>query len=149
MTTPFLTQSEADALIAIEKHRDSDKKWDYPLPGQKIMVPLISFNGREAFSLDIARGRIDLSKHTFQNRARSMVVLVRLDLSGRPHKNPDGEDIPVPHLHIFREGFGDKWAIPPPKEYFGNLADIVQTLDDFMGFCNITLKPLIKENLFV
>jgi hypothetical protein len=37
-----------------------------------------------------------------------MVVLVRLDLGGAPHRNPFDEEIGVPHLHLYREGFGDK-----------------------------------------
>lgn len=48
---------------------------------------------RENFLLDIRRGKIDLLKATNQNRARQTIVLVRLDLGGAPHRNPDGEEI--------------------------------------------------------
>jgi hypothetical protein len=37
---------------------------------------------------------------------------MRLDLDGPPHRNPDDEEIPWPHLHVYREGYGDKWASP-------------------------------------
>jgi hypothetical protein len=85
-----LTQSEADALIAVEKHKADEQSYDYPGLGGSISVPLVSPDKRESFILDISRGRIDLKKGTYQNRARQIVVLVRLDFGGAPHRNPDG-----------------------------------------------------------
>lgn len=84
-----LTQAEADALIAMEKHRENDDIHDYPGLGGGITIPLISSDKRENFLLDITRGRIDLKKGTYQNRARHIVILVRLDFGGQPHRNPD------------------------------------------------------------
>src|SRR5690349_3665382 len=109
-----LTQSEADALIAMEKHRVNDDAWDYPGLGVSLSIPLVSIDKRENFILDVARGRIDLRKGTYQNRARQTVILVRLDFGGQPHRNPDGVEVSSPHLHVYREGYGDKWAIPVP-----------------------------------
>jgi len=143
-----LTQADADTLIEMEKHRENNDEWRYPLPGDRMNVPLISANGREAFHLDISRGRIDLAKHTFQNRGRSVIVLVRLDLAGPSHRNPDDAFVPAPHLHVYREGFGDKWAIALPNEHFRDITDRNKTLEDFMSFCNITQKPIIREDLF-
>ncbi len=37
-----LTQSEADALIAMRKHRIDETKWEYPGLGGAIRVPLTS-----------------------------------------------------------------------------------------------------------
>ena len=74
--------------------------------------------------------------------------LVRLDFGGPPHTNPDGEEISTPHLHVYRENYGDRWAIPLPEEQFNDLADTWTTLQDFMGFCQITEPPrLIKVML--
>lgn len=77
-----------------------------------------------------------------------VVVLVRLDLGGAPHRNPDDEEVPVPHLHVYREGYGDKWAVPVPVSAFRDLSDIMIALDDFLRFCNITLPPRIERGLF-
>jgi len=49
-----LTQIEADALIAMEKHRVDDTEWDYPGVGG-ISVPLVSADRREQFALDFMR----------------------------------------------------------------------------------------------
>ena len=74
-----LTQSEADALIAMEKIKLDDSRWDYPGLGGSLRIPLISKDKRENFMLDISRGKIDLPKGTYQNRARQIIILVRLD----------------------------------------------------------------------
>ena len=143
-----LTQAEADALIAMAKHRVDGTEWDYPDLGGAISIPLVSADRREQFVLDLRRGRIDLAKGTYQNRGRQVVVLVRLDFGGAPHRNPDGEEIGAPHLHLYREGFGDKWAEPVPVGDFRDLTNTWQTLDDFMRYCNVVEPPNIRRGLF-
>jgi hypothetical protein len=143
-----LTQAEADALIAMAKHRADDQEWQYPDLGGAVSVPLVSADRREQFMLDLRRGHIDLAKGTYQNRGRQVVVLVRLDFGGAPHRNPDGEEIESPHLHVYREGFGDKWAVPVPSDRFTDLLDGWRTLEDFMRFCNVVEPPVILRGLF-
>lgn len=143
-----LTQAEADALIAMEKHCVNNDSHDFPTVGGSLMIPLQSQDNREQFLLDISRSRINLIKGTYQNRARQVVILVRLDFGGAPHRNPDDAEVPSPHLHLYREGFGDKWAIPAPADQFGNAGKLWETLGDFMRFCNITQPPRIERGLF-
>jgi hypothetical protein len=144
-----LTQAEADALIAMEKERTNEDLYDFPWKGGNLILPLQSQDKREQFLLDISRSRIDLLKGKFQNRARQVVVLVRLDFGGAPHRNPDGEEVGCPHIHRYREGYGDKWAMPAPLELFRKTSDIFGTLEDFMKYCNITRPPKIQRGLFV
>ncbi len=148
MADMILSQAEADALIGLEKHRVSEEKNDFPFAGSSLILALQSVDRREQFMLDISRSRIDLLKGKYQNRARQVVVLVRLDFGGAPHRNPDDEEIPNPHLHIYREGFGDKWAIRTPTDKFCDISDLWRTLEDFMQFCNITQPPYIERGLF-
>lgn len=148
MATTDLLQAEADALIAMDKVKVNDERYDYPGTGGSLIVPLTSQDKREEFLLDIYRGRIDLLKGTYQNRARQVVVLVRVDFGGAPHRNPDGTEVPCPHLHLYREGFGDKWAEPLPVDKFKNIGDLWLTLEDFMQFCNIVDRPAIVRGLF-
>lgn len=143
-----LTQGEADALIAMPKSKTNDDEWDYPGTGGKVIIPLTSQDKRENFHLDISRGRIDLKKGTYQTRARQVVILVRLDVAGPPHRNPDDVDVPCPHLHLYREGFADKWAAPIPADKFSDPTDLWKTLEEFMIFCQITDPPKIKRGLF-
>ena len=130
------------------KHRVDNAEWDYPDLGGGISVPLVSADRREQFVLDLRRGRIDLARGTYQTRGRQVVVLVRLDFGGAPHRNPDGEEIGSPHLHLYREGYGDKWAIGVPSDHFTDLGDRWQTLDDFMRYCSIVEPPIVRRGLF-
>ncbi|HEY7442131.1 MAG TPA: hypothetical protein VH701_06920 [Vicinamibacterales bacterium] len=58
-----LTQEDADALVAMEKHKADDTVYEY----------------------------------------------------GAPHRNPDDEEIPCPHLHLYREGYGDSLGDAAPR----------------------------------
>lgn len=148
MSSPELTQAEADSLLGMEKHRINAKQWDYPNYGGDISVPLTSSDTREKFLLDLRRARINFSKNTYQTRGRHVVVLARLDLGGAPHRNPDGEKIETPHLHLYRHGYGDKWAFVPPHDIFTDLTNPWQALEDFMKYCNIVDPPFIRRSLF-
>jgi hypothetical protein len=143
-----LTQAEADALIGLPKYRVDNTQWDFPTLGGAVSIPLVSENRREHFVLDMRRGRIDLGKGAYQNRARQVIVLVRLDFGGAPHRNPDDEEIGSPHLHVYREGYGDKWAMPIPGDRFTNPADPWQNLVEFMAYCNVVGPPAIRRGLF-
>ena len=143
-----ITQAEADALIAMEKQRVDDKVWTFSRPGESRAIPLTSSGKRENFILDINRAQIKLTKATYQNRARQAIILMRLDLDGPPHGNPDGREIPCPHLHVYRAGYGDKWAVPAPPERYTDPLNLFSTLEVFMRDCNIISPPKIERDLF-
>jgi hypothetical protein len=143
-----ITQDAADALIAMEKLRADETPRLFPVAGDRLSVPLTSTDKRENFMLDVTRAQIKLTKATYQNRARQAIILMRLDLDGPPHRNPDGEEVPCPHLHIYREGYGDKWAYPAPVDRYPNTQDLFSTFEAFMQHCNITLPPQIDKGLF-
>jgi hypothetical protein len=142
-----LTQAEADVLIAMEKQRTDNRVLKFPDPGDRLTIPLISADRREAFTLDVTRGRIKFTKATYQTRARQAVILMRLDLDGPLHRNPDGEEIACPHLHIYREGYGDKWAMPAPADKYPDTGNLLSTFEAFMRHCNIT-SPEFLAGLF-
>jgi hypothetical protein len=148
MAEIVLTQAEADALIAMDKFRTDDAQWNYPRGGEQLSVPLTSSDRRELFALDITRSAIKLTKSTHQNRARQAIVLLRLDLDGPPHRNPDGVEIPCPHLHAYKEGYGDKWASPAPAHLAQPGADAYSTCVAFMAFCKIVEAPFFVVGLF-
>lgn len=143
-----LSQDEADELMAMEKRSVDEKEWSFPKPGDRVAIPLTSVDKRESFMLDITRAQIKLSKATYQNRARGAVILIRLELEGPPHRNPDGGEVACPHLHIYREGFGDKWAVPAPADRYPNTRDLFSTFEEFMRQCNIVELPIIQQVLF-
>ena len=83
----MLTQAEADQFIQMAKH--------FVRPPASISIPpgvdetheLAAAGDREKFLLDIWRGTLRLSKLKFQNRVRTVVVLVPLDVDGAPHQS--------------------------------------------------------------
>jgi hypothetical protein len=79
---------------------------------------------------------------------RQIIVLLRLDVNGAPHRNPDGVEVPCPHIHVYREDYGDKWAFPIPPGKFENLDDLNMTLDDFLTECNVIEGPIIQAAIF-
>ncbi len=144
-----LAQADADALLAMEKHRVDETEYDFPGVGGALRIPLQSPDKRESFHLDMTRSQIKLAKVTYQNRARSVVVLARLDLNGAPHRNPDDEEIECPHIHLYREGYGDRWAFPLPLDKFSGATDAWTLFQEFMAFVNISLAPNVRRGLFV
>ena len=158
----MISQEEADRLIAIEKKRVTDETYYFPIAGEVSVMPIISLDGRETFLLDVNRGKIKLTKCTYQERYKKTIVLVRLDIDGPPHPNPEVNEVPLPyltdyngvtiekpHLHLYVENFMDKWAIPVPLDKFPKINDLYETLCDFFSYCNITNPPNVQKGLFV
>jgi hypothetical protein len=144
MAETFLSQDLANGLISMRKQRKTEEVYYFPGSGDSRILPLVSEDFQESFSLDIARGNKDASKIKYQNRGRDVVVLLRIDLKGHDHCNPDGSEVPCPHLHIYKQGYADKWAYPIPTE-FTNPSDKWQMLNDFMHYCNIIRPPNIQK----
>lgn len=143
-----IPQAEADAVIAAEKRFVDETDWTFPAAGERLALELTSLDKRENFTLDVTRSQIKLTKATYQNRARQAIILMRLDLDGPPHRNPDGQGTPCPHLHIYREGFADKWAVAAPTDRYAHPADLFLTCEAFIQHCNITGPSKMQRGLF-
>ena len=103
MNSVNISQSEAERLISLEKHAikpSNDNPINLPERGGAISLKLESADKKEEFSFDIRRGSIDLGKFTNQTRTRRSIILVRLDIGGAPHRNPDDQEIPKNHIHL-------------------------------------------------
>jgi hypothetical protein len=135
-----ITQGEADALIAMVKTFADTAVISIP-PGIDDTRGLIGADPNERFLLDIWRSTFRLSKVRHQTRSRQIIVLVRLDIDGAPHTNPDGERLTGTHLHLYREGYDDKWACAIDARLFPNLTDIQRCFVDFCAYCNIQSLP--------
>lgn len=140
----MLSQLEADNLIAMPKRFVSTSPVAIP-PGVDETHDLIGNDNREKFLLDVWRGTLRLTKVKLQNRAKTIYMLVRLDIDGSPHTNPDGKTVAGTHLHRYREGFGDKWAIPVDGTIFSNTSNLRVTFEQFLQYCNILEAPPFQE----
>ena len=126
----MLTEIEADSLIQMHKIFLSPPTI-LLLPGTDESHDLVGDYGRERFLLDLWRGTLRLSKIKLQTRGRKTVVLVRLDVASAPHTNPDGSRLGGTHLHVYRQGYEDKWAYPLNPEEFRDPSNILETFRDF------------------
>lgn len=135
-------------LIAMSKRASHNTSHLFPTLGEKLTIELESIDRSEDFLLDITRSRIDLIRITYQNRAREVIVLQRLDIAGPPHRNPDGATVACPHLHHYREGYGDKWAHAVTSSDFSDLTNLSRTLSEFLDACNVVEKPNVQMGLF-
>lgn len=136
----MISQPEADALIAMKKSFINPKMVSLK-QGIDETYELIGEDQKERFFFDLWRGVLRLSKYKLQTRGRILVVLVRLDINGSPHTNPDGQILDGTHLHIYKEGFGDKWAYPMEPSVFEDISSVGSTFRGFCKYCNIEAIP--------
>lgn len=104
---------------------------------------LHSLLSEDKFILDVSRsGRIEI-KYTIQDRyTKTGYPLVRIDINGPTHTNPDGVKKSRNHIHIFKEEneMGNlPWAYEL-NEVRGLIVPDVEFMtvfDAFCAFCNI------------
>jgi hypothetical protein len=140
-----LSQAEAEALLVLPK-RFVETATIFLDPGMKEAHPLVGETSSESFVLDLWRGTIRLSRGRYQTRTRTTIVLARLDVNSAPHTNPDGERIGGTHLHLYREGYEARWAVPLEPTHFPTPDDLRRTLFDSCRYCSIE-PPTVQEPL--
>lgn len=108
-----LSQQEADRLIALIKET-VDTMLRLPAAGQKHRrFSVIATDGPEVFDIQPYQGALEPQKQHFTALLDTPKIrLMHLCINGRKHRNPDGTVIGGTHLHIYREGFSDSYAIP-------------------------------------
>lgn len=154
-----LAQIEADRLLRLPKSFSPDVteiQFSTTLAFDLAFELTGGAKNRERFLLDLERGQRKRVRLKYQTRAQNIHVLARLDLNGRPHRNPPdaphrpGYRFTGHHLHVYREGFADRVAYQP-DELFGfvvpALDDDVSWLEAFLAYCNVTPVPQIQVTL--
>lgn len=140
----MLTQEAADYLARIAKDLTNTKVVLVPGPGDHQDWDASALGGKHSFFLHMRRGRKVSTQITAQERYETNEILLRLDIDGPTHGNPDGTIIPTPHLHIYREGYDDKWAFPVPTDIDISSGDAAQILANFLKFCGVDPLPPVQ-----
>ena len=156
----MISQAYAEKLMQIPKVPRKNSAFFFPVSGNWIEIEMISRDGKEEFLFDINRKGKILLRCTLQERWDKTTVLLKLETVGGPHTNPpitdpvptwaesyERQTMPSPHIHIYLEGYGDRWAFPIPNDRFKNLGDMRQTLMDFFDHCNVEERPIIQFGL--
>lgn len=141
---PVLTQPRADAYLAARKIKATETAFHLTSTILKpVSVPLIApAIAGESFSLDVTQKRIVLKLKCQLRSTTHAVILARLDFAS-PHRNPDGMSVGVPHLHVYREGYGDRFAYEVPPGMLKNPDDPLHVLLDFLTTYNIERNGIV------
>ena len=150
----MLSQSEADHLLHMEKSFVSQDMIEFSV-GQAFeqIHDLHSRDHREKFLLDVERGDRKRARLKFQTRARKTIVLARIDIAGKAHRNLEhyphrpGERFTGPHIHLYREGLDDRVAYLPedlPEFKIPESQIDLAWLAAFIDFCRIIDAPPIQ-----
>lgn len=148
LTIMGITQAEYDFLMVQNKSFD-----DLVSPIQLGPAPLQwvrqinSITSKEIFLLDFYRGSVELSKYTINNRYRQTIIMLRYDNGGR-HTNPDGILFEGPHVHLYREGYNDKFAFAASEVNITSTDTMEQVFKKIMHFCNVKQVPTIEVPMF-
>ena len=143
-----ISQTEYDFLMKEEKEFD-----DPSSPIQLGPAPIQwtrqinSTTTKEAYLLDFYRGSFEISKYTVNKRYRQTIILLRYDNGGR-HTNPDGETFQGAHVHLYKEGYNDKFAYPVSKIGVDETDNIETVFNKVMQFCNVKGVPSIEVPMF-
>lgn len=135
----YLTQNEIDNLLNMLKKVKYEKDYfNFPEKGSKAMLDVMSLDEKTRFIINITPGskRSNNKKITYQERYLKDIVLLRLDIAGPYHTNPDGTTVSGNHLHIIREGKDDRYAFEIPEE-FVNIDDKIEILINFLEYCKV------------
>lgn len=143
-----ITQTEFDFLMG------QDKVFDDPSsPIQLGPAPIQwtrqinSMANKETFLLDFYRGSFELSKYKLNKRYRQTVIMLRYDNGGR-HTNPDGVAVEGRHVHLYREGYNDKFAFPVSEIGVTDTDPMETVFNKIMQFCNVKRFPSIEIPMF-
>jgi hypothetical protein len=144
----MLSQSEADILLSLEK-RFVAAPTIRLAPGVDETHDLVGAldTHEEHFLLDIWCGTKRTTKLKYQTRGRKVFVLARIDIDGAPHTNPNGDRIDGTHIHLYREGYEDRWAWPLDPGQFSNVTDSQTLLADFCRLCHIERSYVVQGAL--
>ncbi len=141
----MLTQEEFNYIITLKKEF---KENDQITLQSKWSRDIVAIETRDMFILDYYIGTIALTKFTYNKRYRKTIAILRFDSSGR-HTNPDGQVFDGPHVHIYRENYGAKWAFPVSKIGINNgMIEKASVLERFLQYCNVVNYPKIQPILF-
>jgi hypothetical protein len=142
-----ITQTEFSRLLSLEKTFDAADTLILGPPPASWSRGLTAPSTRDKFILDFRRSGFEITKYSYNKRYRQTIIMVRYCSTVR-HTNPDGVTFDGPHVHLFREGFDDKFAFPVSEMGVdsGDAMDIV--LIKLLRYCNVSGIPVIELGLF-
>jgi len=116
---------------------------DSPFGKLSLTSNLLSQVNDIKFKLDIHRGNKEPGRFSLNLRfSETNDTLVRLDINGGLHQNPDGSHAPTSHIHIYNNDFEKKdiYAYPVDLEDFPNIQSLYDASVSFLDYTNININ---------
>lgn len=138
-----LNNKEVDLIINELKKMLSDFDMNHlntPFGRVKYNGLLVSEINKIDFILSIYRGNIEPERFSINLRFRDTNdCLLRLDINGGPHTNPDGTITPTNHIHVYENSYNPKcsYAYPISIDDFPNIKNLYYTTESFLTYTNI------------
>jgi hypothetical protein len=148
-THSSLPDLEASRLLNALKQLIDTKPILFPILQSYLVLEANSTQTNDKFQIDVQRKTLHVKKCTYQTRFKKSINLLRLDIEGSSHSNPDGKEVPCPHIHIYREGYDDKWAYPLRTKIDTDPNNLIQVLIDFLEYNNIHNAPNVFSQIEV
>lgn len=143
-----ITQTEYDFLMKQDKVFDDDLTSIQLGPAPIHWTRQINSSAtNDIFLLDFYRGSFELSKYTINKRYRQTIIMLRYDNAGR-HTNPDGVLFEGQHVHLYKEGYNDKFAFPVSVIDVTDNDSMEVVFNKIMQFCNVKKFPSIEVPMF-
>ncbi len=140
-----LRQSQADRLLKVGKFfiDKSPIIINRPLNTQRDLQSVE--NDEDKFYLNISQTAIEFGKYSTITRFFS-VPLARVCIDEDcVHENPDDVIIKGSHIHIYKEGYRDRFAYPLEDYSFSSNTEIAHFLPEFLKFCGIEKIGIVNQ----
>lgn len=101
---------------------------------------VISFKLGLEYFVVIKRGSIEIDRFSISIIFKETYhTLVRVDVKGGKHTNPDGSIAPKTHIHIYNNKYDkkDRFAYPIDLNAYPGIYDIVNAYIQFLDYTNI------------
>jgi hypothetical protein len=138
-----LSERELEEIIELVKILKSKDNINFPEKGGVLEIPATDAETKHLeFKFNVHRKSKRDTYGTYQF-FKGNTALVRIDLDGQTHTNPDGHKLNEPHIHIYSEGYALKWAYPLGDHIPTNTYDLAQVLADFLEYTHVINRPPI------
>ncbi len=142
-----IEQVKADEYMQVSKKFRRQRTINLNQPFEITEVLYSDLHG-DIFKFDARQGNIELSIGTLNNRAHDCIVLARLCIGkDKIHKNPDGTKVIGHHIHLYKEGFGDKIVYPAEDYGFEEPENFLKSIKRFCELCNIDITKFTMQRL--
>ena len=143
-----ISQEHFDNLLKQQKEfANKNQQIELGPPPIKWTLDVKSLESKETFLLDFFKRNIVVSRYSINKRYRRSIVLFRYCNDGR-HTNPDGKVFTGRHIHIYREGYDDKFAFPIQEIGIQDDDDLGVVFEKVLRFWNILNYDPLQTKMF-